>query len=414
MLAYTGSARNWRTPTVSVEGAAAAKLAMENRNLIPQLDYGYTENGHKNALLAAKSSVMSERAEPTPALTSAAKTLAGEPRLDDPGLEAARIKHMGESMPPEMFTEHPPVESELEEKRHQDALRASAISFANQLYKVQHVDDSGHLTVDHDQLAAAKAHGQSTQQPDIRQQAMQYLTLQDAAQRLAAERLQNIQTEQKSKAFREYWGYPMQKPTSRLSVKGRNRRRASSEEAYDIDSDDEKIARRVRSQMSRLNSQMAAVDAKRREQDRRNLLATAEKKVQAQMQKLDEQIFNDTGKMSPAMLEEWDAKARQRAKANSEARMRNHGKVHVGGDKYVDRSEIDEVARRRVQPTLDRVTDEADKQRARDEERRLDLEEKKRLHKIERERQAEVNAEMKKLKSRLKHCNSQSHRANSL
>ena len=154
--------------------------------------------------------------------------------------------------------------------------------------------------------------------------------------------------------------------------------------------------------MSQLNSQMAAVDAKRREQDRRSVLATAEKNVQARMHQLDEQIFNDTGKMSPAMLEEWDAKARERAKANSDSRMKTYGMVHVGGGKYIDQAEIDRVARQRVQPTLDRVTDKAEKQRSRDEERRLDWEGKKRLQKIERERQAEVKAEEKKLKSRLK------------
>jgi len=174
-----------------------------------------------------------------------------------------------------------------------------------------------------------------------------------------------------------------------------------SEGTYDMVSDDEKAALKVRSQISQLNSQTATVDANRREQDRRNLLAAAEKNVHAQMHKLDEQIFNDTGKMSPAMLEEWDAKARERAKANSDARMKTFGMVHVGGGKYIDQAEIDKVARQRVQPTLDRVTDKAEKQRARDEERRGDWERKKRLQKMERERQAEVKAEKKKLKSKL-------------
>jgi len=308
---------------------------------------------------------------------------------------------MGTAMPREMFTEHPPVEPELEEKRHQDALRASAMSFANQLYKVQHVDDAGHIIVDHDQLAAGKAHGQYTFQSDIQQQALQYLTLQDAAQRLAAERLQKIQDDQQNKPFRDYWGYPTQKPKARLSVRGHNRRRSTSESAYEIDSDDEKAALRVLSQMSQLNSQMATVDANRREQDRRNLLVAAEKNVQARMHKLDEQVFNDTGKMSPAMLEEWDAKARERAKANSDARMKTFGMVNVGGGKYVDQAEIDRVARQRVQPTLDRVTDKAEKQRSTDEERRLDWEGKKRLQKIEREQEADVKAKKKKLKSKV-------------
>ena len=401
-----------------------------NKSLSPQIDYGYTDAGRKNALLAASTSVKRTRAESTPPMPT--QNLTAEPVIDDPALEAARIQHMATgTMPRSLFTEHPPVSPVLEERRHQDALKASALSFANQLYKVERVDSQGNVKVDADRaaadrVAATKASSTAPGAPtlaDIRQQALQYLTLQDAAQRLAAERLAKIQTDQEARAFRDYWGYPSRKPGgNKLTVKRLARKRASSDSAvaaaaapattptargprdpgfFDIDSDEEQdkaAAWRVRNQMSMLNQSMAAVDAKRRSQDRKALLAAAEKKVQESMRAMDEKLFNETGKMSAAMVEEWDAKARERAKAGSDQRMQNFGKVDVGGGKFLDQSVIDEIARQRVQPTLDRVTTEAEKQRARDEERRLDLDEKRRSTRLEKERQMEVRAESKKLR----------------
>ena len=55
------------------------------------------------------------------------------------------------------------------------------------------------------------------------------------------------------------------------------------------------------------------------------------------------------------MIEEWDAKARAKASANSEARMENHGRVHIGHGKYMDQADIDAVALARIQPTLDEI-----------------------------------------------------------
>jgi len=127
-------------------------------------------------------------------------------------------------------------------------------------------------------------------------------------------------------------------------------------------------------------------------------MAAAEKKVKAQMLGMDDKVFNETGKMSPAMIEDWDAKARAKAEADSEARMVNHGRVHVGGGKYLDQADIDAVAAARIQPTLDAINDKAEKQRARDEEIRLDNEEKKRQDQIEKERASELKAEQKRVK----------------
>ena len=425
-LAQSAAEREWWQPQASKEGGAAAKLAVMNESLSPKIDYGYTDTGRKNALLAASTSVKRMRAESTPSMPTSPKSMTSEPLIDDPAIEAARIQHMAAStMPRSLFTEHPPVSPVLEERLHQDALKASALSFANQLYKVERVDSKGNVTVDADRLAAAKASSTAQSGPtlaDLRQQALQYLTLQDAAQRLAAERLAKIQTDQEARAFRDYWGYPAAKAGgNKLHVKRGLRKRSSSDSAmaggapaaplgphdagfYERDSDDEAdatAAARVRGQMSALHASVAVEDARRRAADRKALLAAAERKVRASMRAMDEKLFNETGKMSAAMVDEWDAKARERAKASSDQRMQNFGKVDVGGGKFLDQSVIDEIARQRVQPTLDRVTTEAEKHRAKDEERRLDLEEKKRSTRLEKERQAEVKAEGKKIRGKV-------------
>lgn len=421
ILAAQGSGREWWQPTASKEGNSAATIAMRNKNLGPQIDYGYTETGKSNSLLAAKRSVKArKRAGSTPApvapetypderrasqnALAAATYSTDSNRLGSNAMEAARVHNIGKNVGPEFFGEKPPIRMEVEEKKHQDALRASAISMAKQMYANQSIDDDGNITVNNARSAA-----RSSQQPraapekDIKKEAMQYLTLQEAAQRLAAERLAKIDNQHEQAAFREYYGYPTQKGRSRLSMRGNNstRRRAVSanDGMADSDSDDEFRARRVRNQQSQLNNSVAQIDARKRTDDRANLMAAAERKVQAQMDQMDKKVFDDTGKMSPAMMEDWDSKARARAVAASEVRMQHHGQVHIGGGKYLDQSEIDEIARKRIQPTLDDINEKSERQRAKDEEARLDEEERKREARSEKQRQAELKAIEKRNKS---------------
>ena len=107
---------------------------------------------------------------------------------------------------------------------------------------------------------------------------------------------------------------------------------------------------------------------------------------------MDKKVYDETGKYSPAMLEDWDAKARARASANSEARMENHGKVHIGHGKFMDQSEIDAIAQARMQPTLDEINEKTEKRFAEEEERRLELAEERRQQQSEKERAAEIKA----------------------
>jgi len=433
----------WK-PEASADGHSAATIAMRKQNLGPgAVDYGYTDDGRKNAFTAATgahSSAGIAASQPAPAPPEnypdsrnsaknalGAATLAhsasvsGTPRAPVTSsntngygaMEAARIQH-AKSISKEMYTSAPPVAIETDEKRHNEALRASAISMAKKLYDVQQqqADDASAA-----RSGATAAHGQQpvTGEEDIKQQAMRYIGIQEAAQKLAQERLAKIGYDENA-AYRSYYGY--EKPRSKLSMR-RGRNRDSNEKAApanDSDSDEDDFrSRRIRSQMEQFNKTLADVDAKKRENDRRFLLAAAERKVQAQMAAQDKKIYDETGKMSSAMHEEWDEKARQRAAANSESRMENHGKVHIGNGKWMDQSDIDAIAQARIQPTLDEIAEKTEKRRAEDErrraeeeERKLELEEKKRREKTEKERAAEVKAEEKQLRDEEKRAAKQS------
>ena len=291
-----------------------------------------------------------------------------------------------------MYTSNPPVAPEVDEKNRQAGLRAAAVSMAKQLYDVQQKaieQAAADLKIADSRYAAASVHGRrrsSVSSTDEVYVPPQYANLQEAAQKLAAERLAKLHDEHA--AYRNYYGTNAP-PQSRMSIRGRTRRRASSDGTRDAD---EAQSRKIRSQMTLFSDQLAQVDAKKRQTDRDMLMVTAQRNVTNRMHGLDEKVFADTGKASPALQTEWEAKANARAQADSQARMVNYGKVNIGGGKYLDQSEIDAIAAARVQPTLDEITAKAEKQRARDEQIRLEQAERRRAG--EEKAQAERDREM--------------------
>ncbi|KAF1945427.1 hypothetical protein EJ02DRAFT_500692 [Clathrospora elynae] len=429
-----GGKLNLWHPEASADGHSAATIAMRNQRPSRKVDYGYTDQGRKNAFTAANGAQASsrrKRAQSTPApaeiypdsknsarnalgaatLAHSASTRAkpqatpsDSNRLGHGAMEAARIQH-AKSISRDMYTSAPPVALEIDEKRHNDALRASAISMAKKIYDVQHQHDgAAGQSAARTGATAAHSHQPVSGEADIKQQAMRYIGIQEAAQKLAQERLAKIGYDENA-AYRSYYGYG-QSNRSKLSMRlGRNRANSASEAAPAADSDsdeDDFRSRRIRSQMEQFNKQLEDVDAKKREADRKSLMAAAQRKVQAQMQGMDKKIFDETGKMSSTMVDDWDEKAKKRAVANSEQRMENHGRVHIGNGKWMDQTEIDAIAQARIQPTLDEITEKTEKRlaadekrRAEEEERRLDMEEKRRRDRIEKERAAEIKAEEK-------------------
>ena len=201
----------------------------------------------------------------------------------------------------------------------------------------------------------------------------QYVNLQEAAQKLAAERLAKLNDEDAE--YRNYYGANAPAPRSRMSLRGR--RRASSD--GQLDGTDAARSRQIRTEMSLFTTRLAEVDARKRQQDREQLLAAARRNVTKNMQGLDEKVYADTGKVAPGLRADWEAKAREKAEEDSKLRMLHHGQVDVGAGKYLDPAEVEAIAAARVQPTLDEITRKAAEDRARDERIRQEAEEARRL-----------------------------------
>ncbi|KAL8943247.1 MAG: hypothetical protein Q9211_001065 [Gyalolechia sp. 1 TL-2023] len=337
--------------------------------LVPPPAYPDAANSAANAIKAATS-------------VSRSAARGSQTKLSAPvpsPIDAARIHEAAvTNLTREMYTANPPVAPEAEERKRQQGLRAAAVSMAKQMYDMQQkaIDEAANDGKDDSHYAAASV--QNRRSPSVAssedQSAPRYVNLQEAAQKLAAERLAKLHDEHAE--YRNYYG-ATQPAHKRLSIRGRPRGRASSDGS--TPQGDGERSKMIRNQMSLLKDEVAQVDAKKRQRDRDALLEAAHRNVKASMTGMDERVFNDTGKASPAMVEDWEAKAKARAKADSDARMVNHGRVNIGGGKYLDQSEVDAIAAGRVQPTLDEITEKAEKQRARDEELRQQQEERERI-----------------------------------
>jgi len=307
--------------------------------------------------------------------------------IGDDANDTARLKNMHGAMPREMFTEHPPVGIEVEEKRRQDALRASAVSMAKQMYEAQRRANDPNVPKDAKAMAAG------------------YVNLQEVAQRLANERLAKIDPDGVL-AYREHYGIGNGQGPARQGMTARIRAwpgEAPKETNPDLDSSDDEDgaqAEVIRKQMNQFSDSLAGLDARKRETDREAVRLLAQKRVQARLHDMDEKVFMETGKVSPAIKKDWEAKARQKAVADSEKRNQTSGKVHIGGGKFMDQSEINAIAAARVQPTLDEITATAEDQRARDEQNRVDAEHRRFVLETERQRERDNKTELKRVRGK--------------
>jgi hypothetical protein len=273
----------------------------------------------------------------------------------------------------EMLTEHPPIRMEVEEKRHNDALHASAISLAKNMYPTATSTTNNSM-------------------PPIK-----HASLQDTAQKLAAERLARVRDADEGSAMRNYYGVSRSKTTrsQNLLTKVRHPRNRSAS-----DGDDLERSRQVRSQMAVLQAQIAQVDTDKLTQDRAKLMAAAEKKVHQQMNDLDKKVFEGTGKMSPAMMTDWDTKSRARLRQQNHISPRQtlpDSAVNVGSGKLVDKAEIEDLAVERVGPTLRGIDEAVERRRAKDAEKRAREEEKRENAKAEKEKRKLEKAEAHKI-----------------
>ncbi|EXJ76025.1 uncharacterized protein A1O5_00533 [Cladophialophora psammophila CBS 110553] len=415
----------WTAPETE-QGHSAASSALQNPKSPPPITERHvSSDGRQKALLAATASLSGgrRRAEsaptrpaPTPVPSAwAIKAATSSQNVRPPssptppstselsGVDAARVQHIAKSnVSRQMYTSNPPVAIEVEERRRQEMLRASAVAMARKMFAIQQVqiDEARgiHRSQSHYAAYTARRRAQSdaANQPATTDAVPRYENLEEAARRLAQERLAKLHDEHAE--YRQYYGQQTAPPRSRLTLR---RGRRTSDIREDDDSDLEE-SRKIRAQMSLFQGKLAEVDSKKRQADRDALLAVAHKNVTARMNAMDEKVFSETGKTSPQQRELWERQARERAQRESDERLLHVGKVHIGGGKYLEHSEIEAIAKARLQPTLDEITEKAEQQRAKDEELRLEQERLKAEQEAEKKRQADIKAEQKAVVDREK------------
>ncbi|PKY04025.1 hypothetical protein P168DRAFT_327046 [Aspergillus campestris IBT 28561] len=282
-----------------------------------------------------------------------------------------------------LYTASPPVAPEVEEQRKKSVVQAAAISMAQEMYQITGPTGEGGT-------------GAPRKQSGPLQQA---INLQETAQRIAAEKLAAMEDE--NALYREYYAVNPEEVRSETPTR---RRRLSvdsdSTSGFDVDR-----SRHIRFQMSSLRSRLDAVDEKR-ETDRSMLLEAARRNVDATMRDMEMRVYAETGRAPPSMQRDWEDAALMRARKDvlgRETESIHAEKVDLGAKKYMDMADIEAVARSRLQPTLNEITDRAEGQRARELEKRLDEEERERYEAIYREREAELRAEEKEQKAYMKY-----------
>lgn len=415
-----GKVEIWQPEPTTWGNSAATKAMKKGNTLSPQLDYGHTELGRKGSLIAATGamSLSRKRAESQPIVVQKAESYPDEANAIANALSAATSAHRTESrrsklssseagavpytiMAKEMYTSHPPVAPEVEEQNRQDTLRASAIAMAKQMYNHQQKQFEAASNA-HAMGGARAAHRRpSSVSSSDEVVPMRFNSLQEAAQKLAQERLAKLHDEHaQNREYRDYYNSEPQQvqyspAKSRMSLRGRTRRRASSEGSYD---DDRNQSNKIRAQMSIFSNNLNEVDEKKRTKDREALLAAAQRNVTKSLHGMDEKVFADTGKVAPSLLSEWEVKAHAAAQAKSEGRMENYGKVNIGGGKFVNQSAVDLAAQRNVQPVLDEINEKAaiEHERQATIKSEQELEKKKAAEKKTREREEkEINKKLK-------------------
>ncbi|EAW11156.1 uncharacterized protein ACLA_088450 [Aspergillus clavatus NRRL 1] len=310
----------------------------------------------------------------------------------DSSLEASRINHLARANA-QLYTERPFVG--LEDKDRRNSLRAATLSMSRDTYEITETSREEERPREPSAALYAAQRGHNRMQaqrtvtktdPNALQQA---ISLQQAAQQRAAEKLAKLHEE----SYQEYYGVDSQAPRPGLSLR---LRRASVDS--DTTTNDAERSREIRHQMTSLRSRLNAVD-ERKTQDRASLMEAARRNVNATMHDMDMNIYNETGRPPPSMQKEWEEAAMERAQrevAEDREYYETPDRVNIGGEKYIQMTDVEALARSRLQPTFDEMSDRAEKQRAKELEARLDEEERERYEAIWHERELDTLAEEKR------------------
>ncbi len=314
------------------------------------------------------------------ALTAA--TTAHRPSIRPPVDDTGAVPYT--TMDRQMFTANPPVKPEVDEQNRADVIHASAVAMAKRMYNQQQRTTN-----------AAKQPG-SVATSEAGTEPAPYVSLQEAAYKLAQDRLAKLREEhQRNREYHEYYGSSAI-PPRRFGLRGKLRRRSFSD--GDV-MEDRMRSQQIRKQTSLFTARLSEVDEQKRQKDRQALLAAAQRNVKAQLQGMDEKVYSETGKVTPALLSEWELKAHAAAQSRSEARRDdNAGKIDIGGGKYMDSKTVNEIAAKRVQPLLDEINAKAEKERERQAALRLEEENRRRELEVQRARDREIKETHEKIK----------------
>lgn len=298
-----------------------------------------------------------------------------------------------------MFTSHPPVKPEVDEKANNERLHQTAVEMAKKMYLQQQKMM--------DQTKEAQEEQSDTPYAGT------YLNLQDAAFKQAHERLAKLHDEhQQNRDYQEYYGNSKTTPKRTFSLADKLRRRASSDGASgrasgrtnrlsrrgDDSDDDQEQSKKIREQMSMFSTKLSQVDKEKRSKDREALLAAAQRNVKERLQGMDQKVYKDTGKRNSTMLTDFELKAQQAAQSRSDTRNENKGKIDIGGGKFMTQEEINAIAAKRLQPVLDDINEKAETER----ERILTLKLEEEARREEAEKQKARDREAKEISKRLK------------
>lgn len=375
----------------AAQEAVAGKVGRPRSRSTPLAAYPDSANAAANALSAAT-------------IATRPSTTMINIKMEDAG--ALPVTTMDRAM----YTAHPPVKAEVDERNREAVLHASAVAMAKRMYSAQQQRQQQKIE---EEQRPGSAGTDSTTSP-----VMQYSNLQEAAYRLAQERLARLHEEhQRNRGIAEYYGTSPTNPISpskRLSkLSGRiTRRRASSDgdvAGFDhsarpgTSDDDRQKSRQIRKQMSLFTTRLDEVDEGKRTRDREALLAAAQRNVKAALEGMDQKMYRETGRVTPAKLSEWEVKARAAALARSEARLAGGDAsggemVNLGAGQYMDREKVEEIAAKRVQPVLDEINEKAEAERQRIVALREEQEKKRREWEAEKAKNAEIKENAKKLK----------------
>lgn len=108
-------------------------------------------------------------------------------------------------------------------------------------------------------------------------------------------------------------------------------------------------------------------------QHHESIMALAKERANKSIAQIDEDVYYK----NPTLNTKYYTAALAIAEENGKERLVNHGKIDIGGGKFMSQSDIEDIAKRNVRPVLNEISEKAQAQRQADEERRIAEEEEK-------------------------------------